>query len=192
MAWTVSLVGTILLLANIAYSQTPTDTTSYYSTATVYATAPSSFTTTPNYTSSYYTSTPTPTTFETLSSSSTGWPAFPTVPYTGQALLVGTCTIPQYTLLHFPDGGSIEVPLIGCSDDRPECCPGIVNSPPPVSSTAASASDNGDESTTSWTGTTPSPTPTGVVSALSQNPLSVCPRYVMRRSHRRANDQPLQ
>ena len=154
-----------------------------------------SYTTTTSYgsTSSYYASSPSPTTFYTSSYTNTEWPAFPTVPYTGQSILVGTyawfvtvlwdmadhsrCTLPQYTMLYFPDGGSLEAPLIGCSDDRPECCPGIVNSPPPASSTAATESREEEQSTTSWTATATSPTPTGVVSALSQNPLSICPRY---------------
>lgn len=87
-------------------------------------------------------------------------------------LTVFRCTIPLYTMLHFPDGSSLEVPLIGCSDDRPECCPSV---PVPGSgSTLATSLDEGF-STTSWTGISPSPMPTGVVSLLSQAPLSVCP-----------------
>lgn len=64
------------------------------------------------------------------------------------------------------------MPLIGCSDDRPECCPSV---PVQGSVPASAASLNQEVSTASWTGVTPSPTPTGVVSLLSQAPLSVCP-----------------
>ncbi|KAK5269692.1 hypothetical protein LTR99_007128 [Exophiala xenobiotica] len=125
----------------------------------------------------------------TPSTTSTSLPAIQTVPYTGQALLVGTCGIAQFTIITFPDGGSLEVPLVGCSDDRPECCPSLnfTESTPSQtgdaeaseSSGTASASESGEgehaSETTSWTGTTPSPTPTGVVSMLSKAPLTVCP-----------------
>ncbi|KIX99785.1 uncharacterized protein Z520_04421 [Fonsecaea multimorphosa CBS 102226] len=110
-------------------------------------------------------------------------PAIQTVPYTGQALLVGTCNIARFTLLTFPNGDTVEVPLVGCSDDRPECCPSLnfTHSEPEetgsASPSATESSDEGDghESSTAWTGTTPSPTPTGVVSMLSNAPLTVCP-----------------
>ncbi|KIW10396.1 hypothetical protein PV08_11358 [Exophiala spinifera] len=114
------------------------------------------------------------------SNTSTSVPAIQTVPFTGQALLVGTCGIPQFTIINFPNGGSLEVPLVGCSDDRPECCPSL-NFTEFKPSQTGSGSDDGDASssesspTTSWTGTTPSPTPTGVVSMLSAAPLTVCP-----------------
>ena len=80
-------------------------------------------------------------------------------------------------MIHFPDGGALQVPLIGCSDERPECCPSLNL----THSEAEATGDGGDEDeehdgpTTSWTGTTPSPTPTGVVSMLSKAPLTVCP-----------------
>ncbi|KAK5258824.1 hypothetical protein LTS13_007757 [Exophiala xenobiotica] len=126
----------------------------------------------------------------TPSTTATSLPAIQTVPYTGQALLVGTCGIAQFTIITFPDGGSLEVPLVGCSDDRPECCPSLnfTESTPSQTGDAeasesfrtASASEPGEgehaSETTSWTGTTPSPTPTGVVSMLSKAPLTVCPR----------------
>ncbi|OAP56389.1 hypothetical protein AYL99_09568 [Fonsecaea erecta] len=107
-------------------------------------------------------------------------PAIQTVPFTGQALLVGTCNIARFTLLTFPDGSSVEVPLVGCSDDRPECCPSLNfthSEPEETGSAASSATDEGDEheSSTSWTGTTPSPTPTGIISMLSNAPLTICP-----------------
>ncbi|OQV05293.1 hypothetical protein CLAIMM_10059 [Cladophialophora immunda] len=116
-------------------------------------------------------------------STPTSVPAIQTVPFTGQALLVGTCNVARFTLLTFPDGGTIEVPLVGCSDDRPECCPSLnfTKSEPEetgsASTSATESSDEGDghESTTSWTGTTPSPTPTGIVSMLSNAPLTICP-----------------
>ncbi|KEF60812.1 uncharacterized protein A1O9_02374 [Exophiala aquamarina CBS 119918] len=104
------------------------------------------------------------TTFAT--STTRGLPAIQTREFTGQGLLVGTCALPQFTILTFPDGGSIEVPLIGCSDDRPDCCPSL-NSAEPAA--------GGTSSTTSTTGSTTSPTPTGVVSILSKYPLTVCP-----------------
>jgi hypothetical protein len=111
------------------------------------------------------------------------------------------CGIPQFTIINFPDGGYLEVPLIGCSDDRPECCPslnftefkpsqtggdgdGDASASSSSSSTGAattaspSSSDDDGNETPSWTGTTPSPTPTGVVSMLSEAPLTVCPRLV--------------
>lgn len=73
-------------------------------------------------------------------------------------------------MLYFPDGNSIEVPLIGCSDDRPDCCPGIVNKHTTFSTPSTS---------TGYTATT-TPTATGVVAAMNQNPLTVCPRYDLR------------
>lgn len=86
---------------------------------------------------------------------------FPTTPYTGQAILTGTCNIPQYTGLSLQNGAVIEVPLVGCSDDRPECCPSL--SPPESSSPTSSPSITGL-------------TATGVISMLSASPLSICPR----------------
>ncbi|KAJ9610792.1 hypothetical protein H2200_005569 [Cladophialophora chaetospira] len=117
---------------------------------------------------------------------STSIPAIQTVPFTGQALLVGTqvnlCNIARFTMLNFPDGGSIAVPLVGCSDDRPECCPSLNFTNPEPSETGSaspSATESGEEeegpATSPWTATTPSPLPTGVMSMLSEAPLTVCP-----------------
>ncbi|KIW93858.1 uncharacterized protein Z519_05173 [Cladophialophora bantiana CBS 173.52] len=136
------------------------------------------------YTTAVYTSS---TTYDgattTTYTAPTSVPAIQTVPFTGQALLVGTCNVARFTLLTFPDGGTVEVPLVGCSDDRPECCPSLnftSHEPEETGSASPSATEssdegNNEESSTSWTGTTPSPTPTGIISMLSNAPLTVCP-----------------
>ena len=90
---------------------------------------------------------------------------FPTTPFTGQSLLVGTCTIPMYTALVMIDGRIIEAPIIGCADDRPDCCPSLSTSSiaatPPTTSTS--------------TVVVPVYESTVVVSALSADPITVCP-----------------
>lgn len=93
--------------------------------------------------------TPTPT--PSASSPSTTF-ALQTTPYTGQAMLVGACAIAQYTALPFPDGSQVEVPLVGCSDDRPECCPSL-------------DLPNGSSAQTTL----------NVVSLLNEAPLTICP-----------------
>lgn len=80
------------------------------------------------------------------------------------------CSIPVYTALQYADGHFIEVPLIGCSDDRPECCPSLAAAASPASAT--DSDQNGASNTTATSG---SLTPTGVIASLSQAPLSVCP-----------------
>ncbi|EXJ82783.1 hypothetical protein A1O3_06598 [Capronia epimyces CBS 606.96] len=168
----------------VVYSSTVYDTASTTSTDP-YATTSTDYTSGSAYPSSTLSSSPMTgstyvSTTATDASSPTTLPAIQTVPFTGQALLVGTCNIPQFTILAFPDGGSLEVPLIGCSDDRPDCCPSLnLTQFEPEQTGSASASGEGSEDedhpTTSWTGTTPSPTPTGVISLLSKAPLTVCP-----------------
>jgi hypothetical protein len=94
-------------------------------------------------------------------------PAFhlQTTPYTGQDMLVGDCRTPQYTALALKGGAVLEVPLVGCSDDRPECCPSLS---PPKSAIVTSPATFPASSITS-------PAATGVVPMLSASPLSVCP-----------------
>jgi hypothetical protein len=99
-------------------------------------------------------------------------------------------------MLTFPDGGSIEVPLVGCSDDRPECCPSLsftTREPEETGSSSESSSteSESEEPSTSWTATTPSPLPTGVISMLSKAPLTVCPRYAPRTPGMRASTDPV-
>ncbi|OAL36393.1 hypothetical protein AYO20_04289 [Fonsecaea nubica] len=154
----------VALAQSVVYT---TDTNGYAYTTTIY---PSE--------SSYDATTTT----SSSDSTPTSVLAIQTVPYTGQALLIGTCNVARFTLLRFPDGGTVEVPLVGCSDDRPECCPSLnfTHVEPEDTSSSPSATesndeDDGHESTTSWTGTTPSPTPTGIVSMLSNAPLTICP-----------------
>ncbi|KAK5447838.1 hypothetical protein LTS15_009337 [Exophiala xenobiotica] len=174
--------------ASTVYDTTPGAASSSSDTITSTASA-AAYTSSTTFSSSYTTGSTYIGATTTPSTTSTSFPAIQTVPYTGQALLVGTCGIAQFTIITFPDGGSLEVPLVGCSDDRPECCPSLNFTESAASKTGdaeaseasgtASASDSGDgehaSETTSWTGTTPSPTPTGVVSMLSKAPLTVCP-----------------
>jgi hypothetical protein len=91
-----------------------------------------------------------------------------TTPYTGQDMLVGSCRTPQYTALALHGGAVLEVPLVGCSDDRPECCPSL--SPPKSAITTTSETSSGIP-----TPNITSPAVTGVVSMLSASPLSICP-----------------
>jgi hypothetical protein len=86
---------------------------------------------------------------------------FPTAPFTGQALLTGTCTIPMYTALVMSNGGVLEAPIIGCGDDRPECCPSLAITSSQAAPTGAA--------------TLPVYESTAVASALSAYPISVCP-----------------
>ncbi|KAN0080716.1 hypothetical protein V8E54_003920 [Elaphomyces granulatus] len=86
--------------------------------------------------------------------------AFPTTSYTGGPLLTGTCTIPQYTLVALPDGSLMEVPMIGCADIRPDCCPSLRPVAAPLSTVTV---------------TVPIIESTEAVAALSANPLTLCP-----------------
>jgi hypothetical protein len=65
------------------------------------------------------------------------------------------------------DGGILEVPIIGCADDRPDCCPSLSTSPNVPSTTPPT--------TTTSTVNVPVYAGTGVVSALSADPITVCP-----------------
>jgi hypothetical protein len=85
---------------------------------------------------------------------------FPTTPYTGQALLTGTCIDPEFTTIIQPDGSILELPVIGCADSRPGCCPWL----PPVS-----------PSTSTVTLVQLVTYQTVVASALLANPLTICP-----------------
>lgn len=46
-----------------------------------------------------------------------------TAGYGGEPLLTGSCTIPQLASITERTGLLTEYPEIGCSPDRPECCP---------------------------------------------------------------------
>jgi hypothetical protein len=129
---TVTSVSTLAIII-LPSSSTQSSTTPYS-----YSSASST-----SYVSSTLTSTP------SLTSTSI---ALQKVPYTGQPMLVGTCNIPQFTALPFPDGSMLEVPLIGCSNDRPDCCPSLSFS-------------NGIQ-----------PSATNVVSLLNLAPLDICPK----------------
>jgi hypothetical protein len=94
--------------------------------------------------------------------------ALPTAAYTGQAILVGTCNVPQYTTLALHGGVGLEVPLVGCSDDRPECCPSL--SPPDAESTESSLGVSSAPASSSA-----GLAATGIISRLSASPLSICP-----------------
>jgi hypothetical protein len=74
--------------------------------------------------------------------------------------LTGTCNIPMYTALVLSGGAILEAPIIGCGDDRPECCPSLA-----ITSSA----------TTSTNSALPAYESTAVASALSAYPISVCP-----------------
>jgi len=109
--------------------------------------------------------------------------ALPTNPYTGQALLTGTCATPIFSTLHFSGTSGhdiLEVPLIGCSDDRLECCPSLqwpawssrtsgTGSWRASTATAGGSSNDGQ-------GTSTEATATGIVSKLNASPLSMCPQ----------------
>ncbi|KAL2056205.1 hypothetical protein ABVK25_003228 [Lepraria finkii] len=51
---------------------------------------------------------------------------FAAVPFIGQALLAGTCRIAHPAILSFLGGGLLEVPMIGCSEEMPQCCPDVL------------------------------------------------------------------
>jgi hypothetical protein len=110
--------------------------------------------------------------------------ALPTAHYTGQSLLTGTCATPIYSTLHFSDTSGhdiLEVPLIGCSDDRLECCPSLQwpswssrtsrTGSWLASTAAATGSSNNDNQ-----GASAEATATGIVSKLNASPLSICPQ----------------
>lgn len=86
--------------------------------------------------------------------------ALPITPFTGQALLTGTCLIPQFTIIQQSDGSFWELPMIGCADNRPACCPSL--SLPPQTTSTTTVLQLVTESTE-------------VVAALSAAPLNECP-----------------
>lgn len=106
------------------------------------------------------------TTFTTSTTTTVSVISLNPTPYTGQAVLIGTCDVVYYTAIYFDDGGQLEVPMIGCSDDHPECCPLVqgVNSTVTASTPTISTTTSGLQ------------VPTGVVSLYSAHPLTVCPK----------------
>jgi hypothetical protein len=83
--------------------------------------------------------------------------SLPTVAYTGQPILVGTCTIPQYTAILLPDGSYLAAPIVGCNENHPQCCPSLA------------------AGTVTPTATYLSMTDAAIVTALAASPLTICP-----------------
>jgi len=77
--------------------------------------------------------------------------------YTGQALLTGTCAIPEFTLLFGAQNTIIfYAAVIGCLDDKPECCPFSVSTPTPTTAgSAGTTTPPSPESTTTTVAGTP-------------------------------------
>lgn len=170
MSFKVRLLSFFLLRSCFAQSTSPVGSTTATSPSVVTVTSVSTLAIIilPSSNSSIAPSTTATEPLNVNTTSSTTSILLPTTPYTGQAILVGTCNIPQYTGLALQDGAVIEVPLVGCSDDRPECCPSL--SPPESTSSEMLAG-----SATTPTSNTTSLTATGVISMLSASPLSICP-----------------
>ncbi|MCJ1460375.1 hypothetical protein MMC28_010755 [Mycoblastus sanguinarius] len=49
--------------------------------------------------------------------------AAPVAKFTGEALLEGSCTTPQFASVTMNAGGVLEYPWLGCSNHEPSCCP---------------------------------------------------------------------
>ena len=46
--------------------------------------------------------------------------------FTGERLLTGSCSLPQFASIALPTGGVLEYPWLGCSVEDPGCCPIII------------------------------------------------------------------
>ena len=47
----------------------------------------------------------------------------PVVTFNGHKLLTGSCAVAQPVIATLSDGGLLEYPRLGCSDEQPGCCP---------------------------------------------------------------------
>ncbi|KAJ9494095.1 hypothetical protein H2202_010402 [Exophiala xenobiotica] len=47
----------------------------------------------------------------------------PTATFAGRPLMTGSCTVPYFAFVTGSNNEVIEYPAIGCSDQRPDCCP---------------------------------------------------------------------
>jgi hypothetical protein len=88
--------------------------------------------------------------------------SFATSTYTGQPILVGTCTIPAFTAISLADGSYLAAPLVGCDDRNPECCPSLASD--------ATATPTASSSYIALTNVGAS-----AVAALNAAPLTICP-----------------
>lgn len=87
--------------------------------------------------------------------------SFPVTPYTGQPLLTGTCTELDYTALYNGNNKVQILPLIGCQNAKPGCCPSISKTP--------------SASTATITGNVPIYPNNDAQRALNDNPVTKCP-----------------
>ena len=46
--------------------------------------------------------------------------------FTGEKLLTGSCSLPQFASMTLPTGGVLEYPWLGCSVEDPGCCPFVI------------------------------------------------------------------
>ena len=53
--------------------------------------------------------------------------------FNGHALLTGTCSVAQPVLATIDNGGLMEYPRLGCSNEEPGCCPFDVHVGGPLS-----------------------------------------------------------
>jgi hypothetical protein len=84
--------------------------------------------------------------------------SLPTSTYTGQALLTAACAIPVYTATLLGDGSYLAAPVVGCAEQNPQCCPSISKASHTTASIIPFSKAN-----------------PAIVSALSANPLLICP-----------------
>jgi len=75
--------------------------------------------------------------------------------FTGQALLASTCLTAKWTAFPMPSNVVLEIPLVGCANDRLDCCPSLLSS-----ATAESTGEKQDFD---------------VMSALAATSFEVCP-----------------
>jgi hypothetical protein len=73
--------------------------------------------------------------------------------YTGQSLLTGTCLVPAWTTFPLANDAFLEAPIIGCANDRQDCCPSL--NLPTVTATVTPAIE--------------------IISALAATSLTICP-----------------
>jgi hypothetical protein len=83
--------------------------------------------------------------------------SLPTVAYTGQPILVGTCTTAQYTAILLSGGSYLVAPIVGCNDNHPQCCPSLAAATITPTATYRQMND------------------AAIVTALAASPLTVCP-----------------
>jgi hypothetical protein len=130
--------GSLIASAQAASSSSSASKASSSSSAQTTSSNSKAATTTPGSAIETTTKSLTSATFVTITSGSSSSPTHSSLPlWTGNGnLLQGYCSAPQYTLLLAGPVAVIWAPVVGCNDEKPDCCPYSINNPGRSTATA--------------------------------------------------------